>query len=254
MRVNRFFKILAVVFVLALLTVGTAAAGTISYSTSYGPQSTDFLTTLTLPDWDPALYPGQVLTGVTLTFDFSDNVNVVTLTNNSGDESETFQITLDSDVYTGPQTTPTLTPHVLSGPPDSLAPNEIAVPLFVSGTITLGIKGSGNCPFGTPSESCSIVQYDPGIATGTSSVNVNPANFAYYTGSGSFTTGAVTQAFSSFVGGGNNINLTISDSATMSETVTYTYADAGVPEPATMAMFGSALVGLGLLGRKRFSR
>jgi hypothetical protein len=31
-------------------------------------------------------------------------------------------------------------------------------------------------------------------------------------------------------------------------------ADLGAPEPATMSLFGGALVGLGLLGRKRFAR
>jgi hypothetical protein len=71
---------------------------------------------------------------------------------------------------------------------------------------------------------------------------------------------SLTNAFAAFSTDqffqGQNIPITYctdcriaSDSAAIGGTFS---ADA--PEPATMALFGSALVGLGLLGRKRFSR
>ncbi len=230
-----------------------AGASTITYTSSFGPQNTDFLASLNLPQWDPASFPGEVLTGVALTFGFSDNVNTITLTN-SASSSETFMLTVNSDVFTGPQSGLPTTPSSIAGPPDAMSPNMLIVPLFSSGVITLGPGGSGPCPFATPSGACSVVQYDPGVAVGTASVNANPANFGFYTGSGTFLAQTVTQADTHFVGGGNNIQLSVTDSAMVTESVTYTYTDSGAPEPATMAMLGSALFALGVLGRKKLAR
>jgi hypothetical protein len=124
--------------------------------------------------------------------------------------------------------------------------------------ISLGPSGDPACAFATPIGTgvgaCSSVQYDPGVVNGGSSVNANPANFGYYTGSSTFALDVATQASSAFTGGGNNINLTISDNATVTATVVYTYGLSGTPEPATMAMLGSALIALGIIGRKKLSR
>jgi hypothetical protein len=65
-----------------------------------------------------------------------------------------------------------------------------------------------------------------------------------------------TASSESSSGGGNTTNLNILASSTYNTLgeVTYEYAPppSGVPEPATMALMGGALLGLGLIGKKRF--
>jgi len=58
-----------------------------------------------------------------------------------------------------------------------------------------------------------------------------------------------TKQSSTGLGGNGNNNYT--DAASLSATITYDYTiPSGTPEPATPALMGGALIGLGLLGKR----
>jgi hypothetical protein len=78
---------------------------------------------------------------------------------------------------------------------------------------------------------------------------VSPANFGYYTGSGTFDLSGMTLSTTTFTGGGNNIQLGVNETALMSASVTYDFVS--IPEPGTMLLLGSALIGVGVITRKR---
>jgi hypothetical protein len=89
----------------------------------------------------------------------------------------------------------------------------------------------------------------------TSSTNSTVGTFGGYEGAGSFTFTAdtITSLVSTF--GGGNVTIAQVTDADAKATVVYNYnaVTTGTPEPSTMLLFGSALVGLGLL-RKRVSQ
>jgi hypothetical protein len=230
-------KKLVGIAVLALLGSFAAYAGSVTYTASYGPNPTDYAHTLALNLWDPALFPGQVLTGITLHFGINDDILSVHITNTSTIDESNF------DAKSGSQVTITNDSR-----PDGFS--MIDLTLFDSGTISLGHTG-GACATATPTLSCNDVTYNPTAVNGSENVTVPTAHFSLYEGSGTFTITGSTQFYSSFIGGGGNLAFTQATNATMSASVTYDYADAGTPEPATMALMGSALIGIGLLGRKR---
>jgi hypothetical protein len=232
-------RILTILAIAALACVA-ASANTIEYIATPFSGPTDFTTTLLLEQWNPALFPGEVLTGATVSYTVTIDPSEVTLTNTAGTAQDfIFQATSAA---------------VLSGLPDALSLTPIGMPAFSTGSITLGPVGSGNCPFGTPSSDCSIVQYQPDPGNGTGASVNSPGDLAAYQGLGNLTLNVETFSGSSFVGGGNNINAGISESATISANVTYTYEDNNTPEPTTVATLGAALIGLALLGRKRLAR
>jgi hypothetical protein len=138
-----------------------------------------------------------------------------------------------------------------------LLPIDIPLSLFHSGFITLciGAPPAGVCPANTPSSACNAVTYTaiPPV-TGTADTGVLTGSIlsSFYSGTGTFNLTGQTATGTTFTGGGGNIQLATNSVALMSATVTYNYS--GVPEPTTMAMLGPALIGLGLIGRKRFAR
>lgn len=60
----------------AFLCAPVVHATTVSYGpVSYGPATTNWTSSLSLPQWDPSLFPGQTLTGISFTLDGSVSGN-----------------------------------------------------------------------------------------------------------------------------------------------------------------------------------
>jgi hypothetical protein len=224
--------------VLAAMGAGSMFAGSISYTGTFGPATTDFTNSVSLQDWNPALFPGQTLTGVVVTFKVTDDISNISLTNVSGTVQNNFDVSSTSKTF-------------FSGAPESglwSPASPITLTLFDSGLISLGNSG-GNCAVATPTITCSSVTYNPASVNGTSSYN--GVNLALYQGTGTFSISGTTLAGTTFSGGGGNLQLNQTTVATFMGTVTYTYTASQAPEPATMSLFGGALLGIGFFARKR---
>ncbi|MGC8476423.1 MAG: choice-of-anchor E domain-containing protein [Acetobacteraceae bacterium] len=105
-------------------------------------------------------------------------------------------------------------------------------------------QSSGNVTI--PAGGTSAVQDLSGSNSATNTYSTNLAQFLpAWTGAGSDT------AFEGVSGGGGNLQATFTDSGALSVLVTYNYGAAPVPEPATIAVFGVALLALGLIRTKR---
>jgi hypothetical protein len=204
--------------------------------------------------------PGDTLTGATIYFYAEESVSTLTLTNTASGV-ETFTLQLTSNVTSNS----TNSAHAA----DKFGAETLT--LF-SQAMTLGGTGTGACPLDTPSAACSSVSFTPpplvqtnltlGFPTGTGALGVDGiiksivgSDLLNYTGAGTFTLGGNTKTFESFSGGGGNIGANIDTTAEFSAEIDYTYTvPSGTPEPATMALVGGGLLGLGFLGRFRRKR
>ncbi len=248
MLMNFIRRLTTLVSMFAILST-CVLAGTVTYSNSYGPATTDFTHTFTLSQFQPGLsgVPTSVhLTGVSLFLSAGIDVSSLNMANigEPPARQEDFEAILQSQISSLTNTASL-----------DLVPS-FYIDIFDSGVVTLGPAGSGTCPLGTPSAVCSSVFYTPPdiVNSGSQSKVVPTSHWSGYEGSGTFNIDGKTQAFSSFTGGGGNITFFQTTNATLTAAVTYTYETDTIPEPATMALLGSALVGIGLMGRKRFAR
>ena len=224
----------------ALIFVSVSAANTISYTSTFGPSTTDFSHVFSLSDFNPAL---GTLTGVQLELDANENISSLALSN-LGNVTETNFTALATSNIKGITNTANAADAI-----SAFTLVEFDSSVNFPGGMSLGPAGSGNCPLDTPSASCANVNFDP-PAVADSKIK-NSASVAGYIGAGSFNITGATTAFSSFSGGGGNISLAQNTNATLTAKVTYTYTPpSGVPEPATMLLMGSALLGVALF-RKR---
>jgi hypothetical protein len=245
---------------LAAAACGVASANSIDFlssPTTVGPSNTDFVYSLSLPKFDLA---GDTLTGATIYFFAEGTVNTLSLTNTaSGAETFTFQATSN------------VTSNSSNSANNADRFQGETLTLF-SHSITLGSNTTPACPEATPSAACSSVSYTPppleatnltlGFTTGTGGLgltgvtkSITGADLANYVGATDFTLGGNTKSFTSFSGGGNNIQSAIDTTGQFSAEVDYTYTvPSGTPEPVTMALVGSGLLGLGFLGKFRRKR
>ena len=212
---------------------------------------------MSLPKFDLA---GDVLTGAKIYFFAEGTVNTLTLTN-TATNTETFTFLATSNVTSNSSNSAT---NLDSYQGETLGLFSLAM--------TLGGDTTPACPQGTPSASCSSVSFTPppievtnlglGFTTGTGGLglngvvkNITGGDLLNYVGGvgSTFTLGGSTKSFTSFSGGGNNIEAGIGTTAQFSAEIDYTYSvpvKSETPEPGTMALLGSALLGLGLLGKR----
>jgi hypothetical protein len=208
---------------LAAIGASSMFAGTISYTSTPTTFNgvTDFTTNLLLQQFNLS---GQTLTGVEIDYSVSTNTSTLSLTNHST-SVQAFKFLSTTD----------FSATVLGGP--DLLPDTILTNLN-TGNITLnaGVTNS---------------YAPPTIHKTGSSLNPGLTPNAFYIGSGFFTLQGSTASFSSFQGGGGNIDVVQATNGTIAASVIYTYTANTAPEPTTMTLFGGALLGIGFFARKR---
>ena len=260
---------------LAAAACGVASANSInalSTPNTFGPSNTDLNYSLSLPDFNPGSngVPTNVtLTGAKIYFFAQETISTLTLTNTSS-SVQTFTFQTSSNVTSNSSNS--------ANQADSFGVNGFESSdeslVFTTGSITLGPGGLPACPTRTPSASCSSVGWTPpslilsnidhaksGNSSGNKATgnlgllglleNITGSDLGHYIGTGNFTLGGSTKTGTTFFGGGGNLGSNQATQAQFSAEIDYTYTvNTGTPEPATMGLLGSALVGLGLLGRR----
>ena len=233
----------------ALLAM-SASAATITQTVSIGPLTTDvsfaqasglfqFFGTAGAPG-------GSVLNSVTLEIVIHETLNSLGLTNNNTG-SATAQYTAANGIDANDTASATDTNALEGTVPSADRASTFHTGLLIYQNVFTFSSGGQviTCP-GDPQ--CTQVPvgssvFDTGVITGTTSA---------YTGSGTFSLQFDTLSAFSIAGGGNNVNSSQNTTASATATVIYNYtAPSGVPEPATLAIFGSGLIALALAGRKK---
>ena len=204
-------KALTIFVVLGLASI--SLAGSVTYNgTSVSLQPTDINATMSFPQWDPALFPGQTLNSVDFWLQ-GTIVGTLTLTNTN----PTDPITASAATQSTMQLKDLFNTVVV-----------ITTPLYSTGMQTVPAGDSQT--------------YGP-MTNVLANTGSTTSNLSQYVGTGTVAMGFSTNTIFAGNGGGGNLTIGQSTQGSADGTVTYNYT----PEPATLALLGLG----GLLIRRR---
>ncbi|MGA3099180.1 MAG: choice-of-anchor E domain-containing protein [Bryobacteraceae bacterium] len=222
MTIRRFLNAALIAGVALFLMAASASASIITYNSGTSPavtnialQATELNGNVVFPDFN---CPGCTLTSVSITLegDISGSISL-----HNGDVS--------SQTSSGTTTT-----QFTGGSLFSFSANfGTGSQLILAGGTYLLSSGSGT----------------------NSATDVVTSGLSSYVGTGFWNLPVSTLSGLTILGGGGNMTGSQTTQASAEGTITYTYTPAGtVPEPATLSLIGGALLGLGVLGRKKLFR
>jgi hypothetical protein len=214
-------------------TASSMFGGQIVQTLTFGPGSTDVKDPASVQTFNDFLDygTGGNLTSVTLEVSITETIAGLSIFNNSA--------TADSFNYQS------VALFAINGTAPDQGALEAALPttfftLFNMNFNNLAAGGTVN-----PVPPAASVTKDTGVINGTTSA---------YNTFGTFTLSYDTLTGESVLGGGGNEKVTQTTNSNATYSVIYNYSDPtppGAPEPATMTLFGSALLGIGFFASKR---
>jgi hypothetical protein len=247
MRTKNAFRTVLTLFAFLALAAPFASAGVVTYSDWYptlnGPLPSSTPQNWTLTDWNGVAQSvslpqfdtqsgALILNSATLTL-YTDINSSGDVQNDGGGSVTVNQYDVSLRVrIAAPGTS---TPIILSTP--FLIEDDPAMASILAGTILAPAQ----------QQSFSVTQ-------SSASNSASLSNLSLYEGTGTVTMPlfTTTRALADLSGGSLTVVQTTSGRA--EATITYDYTPADAPEPASMLLMGFGLVGIGLLGRKRFAR